>query len=139
MLYAFKAASERHYEAAEVLDSNGKIADSAHLLGLAAECAIKSVLLGSGAITLNQDGGFPEKYKVHIEKLVSLLPAIGSGRKWPGYHAKIQSIGYFATWNADDRYKAESEIPMRHYPKWKEAATQARALLALASGEGCAL
>jgi len=140
MAYDFRKSSERHFTAAESLDREGWLGDAAHLYGLAAECAVKSALLGTGELALLPNGEFPEgRLKKHIEKLVSILPQIMSGRLWPGYYAIIRNaIGCFSTWSVNDRYRSEAEIAMGDYPRWKQAAAKANSMLNLAASQGCA-
>jgi hypothetical protein len=140
MAYDFWKSSERHFTTAEYLDQGASLGDAAHMYGLAAECAVKSVLLGTGELTLLPNGEFSEgKFKKHIERLLPILPQVMSGRLWPSYYAIIQAdIGSFSSWNIDDRYRNETSIALGDYPRWKQAAARANSMLALAASHGCA-
>ncbi|HUX40235.1 MAG TPA: hypothetical protein VMV83_03620 [Rectinemataceae bacterium] len=138
----FLFSSKRHLRCAEVLDKNTEHADAAHLYGLAAECAVKSVLLGASIILPTSDNDIPRgnRYRSHINLIVRILGSIQSGRTHQALFAMLQpDIQSFSTWNVDDRYKNETAIAMGDYARWKQAAAKANAMLILAASQGCAL
>lgn len=64
----FRDAAERHWEDAGHLLADARLANSDHLFGLSAECALKSVMLELG-MRLKNNGKPEVPYAVHINKL----------------------------------------------------------------------
>lgn len=88
------------------MDRDGRLGSADHLYGLAAECALKAILVGWGVIPAM---GPPPKspYKVHIDKL------------WDEFGAYVRSHGHstyvfpsgaspFSGWLAEHRYDEDS-------------------------------
>ena len=65
----FIDAADRHFEDADFLESNGRVANADHLFGLSAECALKAVMQGLGMAL--RPGGVPleRRHRVHINDL----------------------------------------------------------------------
>lgn len=139
MEYDFSRSSERHYRSARLLDEANEMADAAHLYGLAAECGIKAVLIGTGSIPIT-DKGDPElqEHKQHMNGLLRMLGSLGEGRVWPKYYAMIAGkVECFGSWSVLDRYKEEDSISLGDYDSWKAAAERVEAMYRLAKVEGC--
>jgi hypothetical protein len=86
-----------------------------HLAGIAAECALKAILLGYLGATLNPSN-FPVHPQVprslsHVDRLWNQLPQMVSGRSiGPTFTALIAGTNPFAAWAVDDRYSDGNAI-----------------------------
>jgi hypothetical protein len=111
----FKAAASRHCKDAQFLVGWGRWPNADHLAGIAAECALKAILLGYLGATLNQRN-FPVHPQMsgslsHVDRLWNQLPQIVSGRSiGPVFTGMIVGTNPFATWAVDDRYSDGNAI-----------------------------
>jgi len=127
----FKDAAKRHYDDAEYLNSDRRVANAGQLYGLAAECCIKAVLSG---VT----GTFPKK---HLDNdllnncFINQLSMSVDGRASQNYYAIIPNIQDFASWQISHRYWEDSAIP-NDIGKWQAAAKEAISMLDRAIVDG---
>jgi hypothetical protein len=111
----FNTAARRHYKDAQFLLGGDRWPNADHLAGVAAECALKAILLGYFGVTLNQGGKpihpqGPKKRLGHINELWGELSQIVSGRAGPALTALLAGPAPFATWDVADRYSDGSAI-----------------------------
>jgi len=77
----FKNAYDRHQKDAEILFDKKRYANADQLYGLAAECALKAVMVGLDPALANQDGDLVNQGdKKHIDKLWGHFRFFLSGR-----------------------------------------------------------
>ena len=101
----FKNAYERHQKDAEILFDKKRYANADHLYGLAAECALKAVMVGLDPALANQDGDLVNQGdKKHIDKLWGHFRLFLSGRNAPTYLAHVSNSNPFSNWRIEDRY-----------------------------------
>jgi hypothetical protein len=111
----YKAAASRHCKDAQHLVGWGRWANADHLAGIAAECALKAILLGYLGATLTPSN-FPVHPQAsgslsHVNRLWNQLPQMVSGRTvGPGFTSLIAGTNPFATWAVDDRYSDGNAI-----------------------------
>ena len=105
----FRDAAERHWiDAGFLLDKN-RMANTDHLLGMAAECALKAVMLALG-MRLKTDGSPEEaQHKVHINLLWNEFVTFANNRGGAHYAGPLLGIlNPFDTWNVSQRYYHQS-------------------------------
>jgi hypothetical protein len=93
----------------------GRWANADHLAGIAAECALKAILLGYLGATLNSSNlpMHPQASKSlsHVDRLWNQLPQMISGRSiGPAFTSLIVGTNPFAAWAVDDRYSDGNAI-----------------------------
>jgi hypothetical protein len=100
MAISFPQAARRCWHDAELLCESNRFGTPDHLFGLAAECALKSVLGGLGAFPANTTP--PKPYRIHVDTLWSEYNLYVRG---PAGRAGLLAPGIpFAAWSASDRY-----------------------------------
>jgi hypothetical protein len=108
----FKNAYARHQKDANHLFDNKRYANADHLYGLAAECALKAVMIGLEPSLVNKNGDLLDKgNKIHIDKLWGHFRIFLQGRTASSYLAHISSNkNPFSNWNVNDRYAHEKRF-----------------------------
>jgi hypothetical protein len=111
----YDAAARRHYKDAQFLFGGGRWPNADHLAGVAAECGLKTILLGYLGVTLNQRNmpvyGQANRSLGHINALWNELPQVVSGRTvGPAFTALLAGQSPFVNWTIDDRYSDGSAI-----------------------------
>lgn len=103
----FKNAFDRHREDADLLWNNERWANADHHYGVAAECALKALLITQGIQSQDGDiGNQQKKFRVHIDEL------------WTRYHAFMQTknayplpeTNPFKDWYIGQRYSNDKDI-----------------------------
>lgn len=93
----FESAALRHYEDATVLQSSGRPDNAGHLIGFAAECAIKHRI-----VSLRPSKDSP---KVHLpDLLVAARKHFGARSKYSISMFNLLKPDIFAGWNVNRRY-----------------------------------
>lgn len=142
----FLGSARRHMHDAGLLETNSRRANSGQLLGFAAECGIKAVMVWLGYPVDAQGSpqwfrGQPHNLRAHIENISGRLPDIEaftvgtSGRSGSKYLAMIPGIIHFSTWSVDHRYYRESSLP-NSFMDWKAAASEVMRMLDEATKDG---
>lgn len=111
----YATAARRHYKDAQFLFGGDRWPNADHLAGVAAECGLKTILLGYFGATLNQRNmpvyGQPNRWLGHLNALWNELPQVVSGRTaGPVFTALLAGQPPFVNWNIDDRYSDGSAI-----------------------------
>jgi hypothetical protein len=101
----FCVAAQRTYRDAALLEQAQRLANADHLYGLAAECALKAVLVGLGVIP---SAGPPprDRWRKHIDQLWAEYVAYVSGTLHRGY--LVASVNPFQDWEAGHRYEEDA-------------------------------
>lgn len=105
----YKQSAVRHYESAEILQNQQKYDTSAHLLGLAAECAIKEKCKITRADLTGIHGHLPDLFRVAIRKVNQHTDR--------GLHALLQKQ-YFCNWSINDRYSSDGKVTEEMLKNW---------------------
>ena len=117
----YRDAADRHFHDAELLYSQGRLANADHLYGLAAECSLKTVMIGLGA-SVSTDGSVKRPHMVHINELWNEFITFASRRNGARY-AQIMPSGLpFANWHISERYHAQSHFGNPHVSAHRVAA-----------------
>ena len=126
----FYNAFVRHDKDADILWQHQRWANSDHHYGLAAECALKALLLKQGIKT--QEGDPSPEYKKHINQL------------WDKYISYMQTrnsyliseTNPFDDWNISQRYENENNISMSVTSKHRSAVESSRKIVKKAEKDG---
>jgi len=110
----YDQAAIRHFDDAEHLASNQRWNGAAHLIGFAAECALKYAI---ASLRPGQD--VPHR---HIPELLSIARKHLQQQNHRGLYALIGQADYFADWTVNDRYSADSAISPSSYELWRSHA-----------------
>jgi hypothetical protein len=142
--YNYTHAAKRLMSDADTLWSGGTRETAAHLAGLSAECALKSVLIGLGLAAAGPDGQINntdkkknEKQRVHINKLFEEFQAQLQGRSGAAYLAMLPTtLPPFHDWLVDHRYVADQQLLPVAFERWMSAARDISKLLTEAERNG---
>ncbi len=128
----YKAAARRHFRDADLLLSDGRLANAGQLLGLAAECGLKAIVVACGAPTDAEGsvdkvaGATGRGFREHMPALRQAAVAFGSllpdGRFTTRYFAMMPNLGAFHDWAVDQRYWCDGAWPVASMPGWQAAA-----------------
>ncbi|MDD5276064.1 MAG: hypothetical protein PHR16_08280 [Methylovulum sp.] len=134
----FKNAYDRHQKDAEILFDKKRYANADQLYGLAAECALKAVMIRLDPALANQNGDLVDKNdRKHIDKLWGHFRLFLNGRNAPSYLAHISNSNPFSTWQIDDRYANQKSFIKNNVQHHKQAVDSAIAnLVAHARSQG---
>lgn len=106
----FANAALRHWKDAQLLESKNRVDNADHHFGVAAECALKSVLTKLPAFS--SAGVLNGMYKLHINALWgnAMLQSL------PATHRDLLSIlqgdNAYAHWRIEQRYFAEGTVTL---------------------------
>ncbi|MFN9965856.1 MAG: hypothetical protein ACK52N_03230 [Lysobacteraceae bacterium] len=143
---AYAVAARRHFADADLLLSNGRQANAGQLLGLAAECGLKAIVVACGAATtqegdvVNPQGLSGKGFKDHFPQLEQVATQHGGllpdTRFSTRYLARMQNLSAFSDWTVSQRYWCHSVVPIASIPNWKLAADEVMAVLDQAQQDG---
>lgn len=118
------AAAHRHLDAAEVLSETHRRDVAGYLYGLAAECAVKAMLIDTGwPPELNNRRNDNPLY-AHFPELRTLLRDTLRGRKAAPLLALINNDAFMNHWSITMRYSDGREIDDRWITSWARDARQ---------------
>lgn len=122
----FDEASVRHFFDAGRLAEAGRFDNAGHLIGFAAECAIKHAFGLSGPVA--------DHWKIHLPQLAGVARKHAQGRRsrqFPIVNLLEQLRGrYFDDWSVNQRYHRDGTVSAETYDRWRK---QARRTLLAAS------
>jgi len=126
----FRDAAERHYEDAEFLLGDVRLANADHLFGLSAECALKAVMHSLG-MPLRPDGGPADRqHRVHINQLWNEFITFAHQRSGAHYESRMTGgLNPFDDWEINQRYNHRSSITRELAEKHQQAAMTAKQVL----------
>jgi len=119
------AAARRHIEAAEALVDGSRRDVAGYLYGIAAECAIKSMMLDAGMRPLSSDKRRDDPFYAHFPELRTLLRDVQLGRRGAILQRYIRDDRFLQYWDTSMRYCKGGEIKERWVNDWREGARQA--------------
>lgn len=133
----FQDAHERHWEDAELLMANSRLANADHLYGMSAECGLKCLMIPFGMM-LEADGtGTPENKvdKVHADKIWDRFESYRSGHH-AGTAYVLPLSNPFTDWNVSQRYAPRSDFNQAQVKMHRTGAEMIRKLIAKAQKDG---
>jgi hypothetical protein len=103
-------AALRHWRDAQLLDQEKRLENADQLYGLAAECAIKKVLLMLPAFS--NSGYLLDAYKHHINVLWDKAKHQSIEKVAPMLPALLRTPNPFSDWQVDQRYLPDGSTSM---------------------------
>jgi hypothetical protein len=100
----FRDAAMRHHEDAEHLFSAGRLPNSDHLFGLAAECSIKAVMESLGMKTNRKGAPMDYAHKAHMPQQWAAFQSFASGTLGSRYLSFLNHENPFLIWDVEQRY-----------------------------------
>jgi hypothetical protein len=113
---SFRLSATRHYHDADFLNNAGRHINADHLAGVAAECAIKSILCGPAGLPVPSSGP-PKQGTVSFSHLPQLWASAGTylsgitNLSIPQLSQMLAGGNPFASWSVHDRYEDGNAIP----------------------------
>lgn len=133
----FKEAAQRHYKDAKLLEDNKRLPNADHLYGLAAECALKAIMVGLDANITSSDGDLVhQNHRVHIDMLWSEFRIFAEGRNAARYLSKLPDDNPFTDWRISNRYADDSHVPPKNTFNHRDGAGAALVALQRAIADG---
>lgn len=115
----YEAAALRHYRDAERLAAAQAFENACHLMGLAAECALKK---GAGGFTRPKDA----EIIGHLPQIKAEVRLLLQGRGAQGRLLQFAADRvHFSDWSVNDRYEADGYPDAVKYTSWKASARAA--------------
>lgn len=118
----FKNAYDRHRIDAEMLFDKKRYANADHLFGLAAECALKAVMVGLDPMLIDKNGDLlNDGDRKHVDKLWGHFRLFLQGRSASSYLIHVSGNNPFNGWNVNSRYSHEKFFTKAHVLTHKQA------------------
>jgi hypothetical protein len=118
------SAARRHLSAADILFDESRRRDVAgYLYGIAAECAIKAMMIEAGHRPIENSKDDP--LFAHFPQLRTSLRDCQFGRKGTTLLRFINNDNFFSQWDIKMRYCSGSEIDGKWIATWKKQASDA--------------
>ena len=118
MLEAYGEAAKRHYADAKVLAAEQRYDNAGHLVGFAAECALKH------ALDLHEPQ--KENPRLHLPQIVDvMLKRLSSRNPRTAMLRTLLLQGqttFFQDYNVSDRYSANGTVTSAMYAQWESLA-----------------
>jgi len=137
-------SANRHWEDADYLFADNRLANADQLFGLSAECALKTIMERC-VMTLRLDGAPQDiRHKIHINKLWDEFQTFANNItnvKYANNAMKYAKIALanpnpFHDWDIAQRYCHRSDIVQQNVDQHKQDALLARQILQLAILDG---
>lgn len=122
-----KAAAQRHFNAAEELNTGHRRDVAGYLYGISAECAIKAMMLDAGLRPSGSHGQDP--FYLHFPYLRTALLDTLTGRLSSPLVRLVTSGAFFSHWAIDMRYCKGDEISHDWVNSWSAQARDAVGLI----------
>ncbi|POZ53820.1 SAM-dependent methyltransferase [Methylovulum psychrotolerans] len=134
----FKDAYQRHQQDANELFDKKRYANADHLYGLAAECALKAIMVKLEPTLVGKDGDLLHKGdKVHIDKLWQHCRLFLQSRNASSYLAHLSGGNPFNQWSVNARYANQKLFTKNTVLPHKDSVNHTIAnLMANARGDG---
>jgi hypothetical protein len=108
-------AALRHFADAEYLSSNGRFDSAGHLIGFAAECAVKY------AVASLRPSDVPH---LHFPELINAAKRQLKGRQTQSIFTILQSPSFMKGWLIVQRYSANGLVTKEAYDRWRSDASR---------------
>jgi hypothetical protein len=106
----YEQAAVRHFEDAEQLAQAGRYDGAGHLIGFAAECAIK--------YTISSLRPAAQAPYLHLPGLVEVAKKVLQGVRGLPLLEVFRMSDYFAGWSVQGRYHANGAVTESQYRQW---------------------
>ena len=112
----YKSAAIRHLDDAVALQTAGRFDNAGHLIGFAAECAVKLRIKGLRPVATSPHGHFPE---LLIAARKQLGPRSGYDRMYD-----LLKGGVFNNWDVNRRYDSTGDTAQAEVIEWTRLTKQ---------------
>ena len=112
----YDQAALRHFQAATSLSEDHHWNVAGHLIGFAAECALKHAI-----VSLRPGQDVPHK---HFPELIAIAKKHIQLKNHRGLRTLLDLADYFDGWKIDDRYSADGTVSSETYDLWRGHATR---------------
>jgi hypothetical protein len=118
------ASARRHLEAADVLyDQSERRRDVAgYLYGIAAECALKTMMTEAGLRPLGEAKRRDDPFYAHFPELKTQLRDMQLGRAATTLRRFIEDSRFMSQWDTNMRYCKGDEIKLEWVERWQSQA-----------------
>ena len=106
----FKDAHRRHWQDAELLFSNERLANADHLYGFSAECGLKAVMQKLGMKVDSSGNPEQRKFREHANGVWPIFKTFAKGRVGYWYLSRLPQGLPFSNWSHHDRYAHQKSI-----------------------------
>ena len=131
----FLDAHERHWEDAETLLENTRLANADHLYGISAECGLKCLMQAFG-MPISSDGSpANKKDRIHADEIWQRYESYRSGHHH-GVAYALPTSDPFGDWHAAQRYAPRSDFGDATVRAHRGGAESVRALVIRAQRGG---
>jgi len=117
-----QAAARRHLEAADLLTGSVRYDVAGYLYGIAAECAVKAMMLEAGLRPLSDDQRRDDPFYAHFPGLKTLLQDAQLGRNGNALLRCVRDSSFMQYWDTDMRYSKGGDIKKKWTEDWKRQA-----------------
>ncbi|MGV0761318.1 hypothetical protein V6768_18510 [Tistrella mobilis] len=136
MTIDFGNAHDRHWNDAETLRENGRLANADHLYGFSAECGLKALMQSFGMSVHDGEPADRRDWK-HVDQLAERYETYRSGSTYPNAASYMLVNGNaFNDWRASQRYAVESAFTQDRVDAHATGAREVRDLVKAARREG---
>jgi hypothetical protein len=133
----FGQAARRHYQDASQLKKDRRLHNADHLFGLAAECALKALMVASGARTDARGDLLERSHRKHFnDGLWDEFHVFASGRQRQRYLSRLPPENPYMDWHVDQRYAADREFMPAAVEAHAKGARATMAALECAAADG---
>ena len=112
----YSEAAIRHFQDSELLAKASRWDNAGHLIGFAAECAVKYRLQ-----TLRPSAAVPHG---HFPVLINIAKKHFNGRRDSALHAILKTTALMQSWDVNDRYAGNAFIGKPQYELWRRHASR---------------
>jgi len=123
----YAKAAVRHYVDAEKLAETSRFDNAAHLIGFAAECAIKHCIEALRPAN--------EAPHLHFPQLVETAKRLLGGRNKHALFTLLQRPTYMSGWKIEHRYADDGTVTEQNYEAWRIDASRTLGTVGLRSSK----
>ena len=120
-----RAAAHRHFRAGEHLRTAHHDVVAGYLFGIAAECALKGLMIASGMRPLPETERRDDPFYAHFELLKSMLRNIASGRLATELRRFAEDDAFMQYWDISIRYSDGRDVRDSWVEHWHQNAKDA--------------
>ena len=113
---SYSDAAVRHFHDAELLRQADRLDAAGHLIGFAAECAIKSAV-----VSLRPQAEAPH---LHFPALIEAAKKRLRGRQCQTLFTILNSPAFMDSWDVSMRYSATGYVTSDSYERWRSNASR---------------
>lgn len=112
------SAARRHLEAGEQLNGTARKDVAGYLFGIAAECALKQMMLNSGMRPKPREQRREDPFFAHFEELRTMVRDNASGRLHTELRRYAENSGFLQYWDVAMRYSDGRAIRTTWIDRW---------------------